>query len=612
MSPQRDRRKQPLIPPNQVAGLVFLLIAAGLVGLVWFALSWGSDIAGVNRGRMKSLGTLLNGLIHHKITWPVASTVILAVAVVLILVVLFVSLDRWSKHVQKKRSRVDSAARLMGTGRDVSGISARNARESTARIAPEITVETIGVPIGRSVATNLPLFATFEDTHVDIWGPRTGKTTSRAIPCLLDAPGAVLCTSNKRDLADATRDIRADVGVVRVFDPQGIVGDEPTWWWNPLSYVVDDTTALKLAEHFASGSKEPDSTPDAYFDPKGQAILAAYLLAASLDRRPITDVYLWLTRTNDTTAADILNDNDYRVWAGMIESALGYDAGQRDGIFGSAEKMVASVTIRKIARWVTPLGGNVTGDRRPQFDPAAFVRSRDTLYMMSKEGPGTATALVTALTAAVVEEGEKLAERSRLGRMPVPLMAILDEAANVCRWKELPNLYSHFGSKGIIPMTILQSPSQGIAVWGKEGMKKLWSAANVKTYGGGVDDMEWLEERSKSIGDFERRFTTASGGGAGNRSTSEHRQMERILTADELQALPKGRAIVWSSGNRAALARTVPWMAGPHAERVKASILAHDPAAEQTLRDAETELASVLSREAAGSMAPKMMDGAGL
>ncbi|WP_225224449.1 TraM recognition domain-containing protein [Cellulomonas sp. JH27-2] len=56
------------------------------------------------------------------------------------------------------------------------------------------------------------------------------------------------------------------------------------------------------------------------------------------------------------------------------------------------------------------------------------------------------------------------------GRLDVPLLGVLDEAANVCRWSQLPNLYSHFGSRGIVLMTILQSWSQGVQVWRREGM----------------------------------------------------------------------------------------------------------------------------------------------
>ncbi|WP_307794805.1 type IV secretory system conjugative DNA transfer family protein, partial [Leifsonia sp. TF02-11] len=61
--------------------------------------------------------------------------------------------------------------------------------------------------------------------------PRTGKTTSRAVPAILAAPGGVLVTSNKRDVVDATRDVREKAGQVWVFEQQGIALEEPTWWW---------------------------------------------------------------------------------------------------------------------------------------------------------------------------------------------------------------------------------------------------------------------------------------------------------------------------------------------------------------------------------------------
>ena len=131
------------------------------------------------------------------------------------------------------------------------------------------------------------------------------------------------------------------------------------------------------------------------------------------------------------------------------------------------------------------------------------MRGTGTLYSLSKEGKGSAGALVAGLTVAVTDAAEELAKRSPGGRLPVPLVVVLDEAANVCRWPELPNLYSHYGSRGICLMTILQSWSQGVDVWGRDGMRKLWSAATIKLYGGGVSEVEFLEDLSQLIGDFD-------------------------------------------------------------------------------------------------------------
>ncbi len=45
-----------------------------------------------------------------------------------------------------------------------------------------------------------------------------------------------------------------------------------------------------------------------------------------------------------------------------------------------------------------------------------------------------------------------------------------------------------------------------------------------------------------------------------------------------------------STGHRAALLRTVPWMAGPHKEGVQASVKRFDPQGEATLKKAMEEL----------------------
>lgn len=524
------------------------------------------------------------GVILGRVPWPASATWIVAVllAIVLGLVVLaIVGVVRY----RKGRTRVDRASSYMGRGKDVEGLSKRNAQAQATRLG---VTGSLGVPIGKTLG-QMPLYGTWEDMHIDIWGPRTGKTTSRAVPAILDAPGGVLVTSNKRDVVDATRDVRAEAGPVWVFDPQGIALENPTWWWNPLSYVTDEVRAAKLADHFASGSRDPGAKTDAYFDPAGQDLLAGLLLAAALDVRPITDVYTWLTRPTEEEPIDILRRHGYDLTADQVRGVITAPEKQRGGIYGTAQQMASCLTNRQVAAWVNPQGNP---DLRPQFDPAAFVRDGGTLYSLSKEGRGTAGPLVTALTVAVVEAAEELAAGSAGGRLSVPLLGVLDEAANVCRWRELPNLYSHYGSRGIVLMTILQSWSQGVDVWGESGMRKLWSASNVKVYGGGVSEDAFLESLSKLIGDYDRQASSVSSG-RGGRSVNQQLHRERILDVADLAAMPKGRAVVLSSGNRPTLIRTQPWMTGPHAEKVKASIAAHDPQASRTIIEAQESVREV-------------------
>lgn len=153
------------------------------------------------------------------------------------------------------------------------------------------------------------------------------------------------------------------------------------------------------------------------------------------------------------------------------------------------------------------------------------------------------------------------------------MLLALDEAANICRWDELPNLYSHFGSRGIIPMTILQSWAQGEHVWGKAGMTKLWSAATIKVVGSGVGGGSFLSDLSTLIGEWEKPTRSYQSGHRGmGPSHTYSRQRERIMDVSDIAALPRGRAIVIGAGTKPALCRTIPWMATDHADAIRESI----------------------------------------
>ena len=548
-------------------------LLAAVLGGAWVAAHWGSSLAGIAAPPIHPV-ELIAGLFKQEIPWPTESTFIAGGigAAVLILIIGIVILVVRSGG---KKKRVDRAATHMAKGKALLPLTRKGALKNAQRLG---VTNSPGVPIGKAVISGQDLFGGWEDMHVDIWGPRTGKTTSRAIPAIVAAPGAVVVTSNKRDVADATREVRAEHGDVWVFDPQGVAGEQPTWWWNPLSYVTDENKAKSLAGHFATGTREPGARIDPFFDGFGEQLLTSMLLAAACDDRPITQIHGWLTDPSEDEAVEILRRHNYPMNADALSSIMNYADKQRDGIYGTALGYVDCLTNQTVAPWVNPSGSA----RRPEFSPEEFVRGKNTLYSLSKEGAGTAGPLVTALTVATVEAAEAYAVVSPGGRLAVPLVGVLDEAANVCRWKNLPDQYSHYGSRGIVLMTILQSYAQGASVWGKDGMRKLWSASNIKVYGGGVAEPDFMTELSQFIGDYTYTGRTTSRGKNGRTTSVDPNRKERILEPDDLVSLERGRAIVFASGIRPVLVKTMPWMAGPDAEKIKASIAAHDPATRVT------------------------------
>jgi len=218
--------------------------------------------------------------------------------------------------------------------------------------------------------------------------------------------------------------------------------------------------------------------------------------------------------------------------------------------------------------------------RRVQPDDQVLYRSSDTghaqpsevggrhptLYLLSREGSGTSRVLVAALVDRVFEVAG-LAATARGGRVDPPITVMLDEAANVCRIDALPDLYSFFGSQGISVTTILQSYKQGVRVWGKDGMDALWSAATVAIAGAGLKDMEFCKTLSDLVGQHEvdKRSHSSSNTGSSH-STSTH--WEPIMRPEEVAALPKTKALLFSSGASPVTLTLKPWYAERDADQI--------------------------------------------
>lgn len=492
--------------------------------------------------------------------------------------------SRRSRRAAAPELPIDKQARYLARGADLADLTAKAAAAKAARLGVVLRAgDAPGVSIGESVLDPQMLYGSYEDLHVDIMGPRAGKTTSRVVPAIMEALGPVVATSNKRDVPDATRQPRSNVGRTWVFDPQQIATEPCTWFWDPIAWVGADggihaeVRAAQLAGHFAVGGEA--DTRDAFFDPEGEDLLWGLILAAAAAKKPITQVYRWVTDPSEDEPIEILREHGHELAAGALIDQYHAPSRQRSGIFSTAKKMAGCLRYSHVHQWVTaPAAGEADRDA---FDVEAFVTSRDTLYPLSKEGKGSTEPLLTALTVAVVEAASAEGERCG-GRLPVPMLVCLDEAANIVRWPLLPKLYSHFGSRGIVVMTILQSWAQGVRCWGPDGMKALWTAANVKVVGRGQSDADFLRDTSELAGDhYEIVSSTSQSRGrevrSATASTSWQRTTERTLTTSDLAAIPAERALVTVSGHRPVMVRLIPWWKRSYATEIEASLDKHDP-----------------------------------
>lgn len=546
-----------------------LAVVVPLANLAWLSGNATAALTGTRPAPYRPTDALL----HPEQVWPDAGETSLLIGARIVPVALLLVLGAgagllWARH--KSRAGGKKKITDMAKARDIEPLLAKQITDKARALRPSLKAsktldaKDTGVLLGTLQGTRHEVRMGFEDVAVAIMAPRSGKTTSLAIPSILAAPGPVLLTSNKAagDAYTATQEARTAVGRVWTMDPQQIAHADRTMWWNPLSGATTLEGANRLAGHFLAASVDASQQGD-FWSKAGSNILGQLLLAAALDDRPITDIMQWLAFPADRTPLDILRDHEYTAVAAQLKGTVEGPPETRDGIYETARQYASALLNTEIAAWVTP-----QQDVR-EFKPADFVTSTDTLFLLSKDGGGGASALIAACADSVMRAATTRAERAG-GRLDPPMLAILDEAANVCKIQDLPDLYSHLGSRGIIPITILQSYRQGQKVWGDAGMDAMWSASTVKVIGSGIDDPDFADKLSRLIGDHDVETTSTSHSESG-KSTSIGMRQERILPPDAIRALPKGTALLFATGLRAAMLDLRPWYQEPQAEELAAA-----------------------------------------
>ncbi|MHA6622916.1 type IV secretory system conjugative DNA transfer family protein [Pseudonocardia sp. DLS-67] len=443
-------------------------------------------------------------------------------------------------------------------------LKARDLRPKLQR-ADAVPAAQLGIRLLRVGGRDVQM--SWEDVALVIMGPRANKTSAIAVPSVLSAPGLAIATSNKADLWALTSRMRSRGGPVWTFDPQEIVYCPQTWWWDPLRSIRDAPeaarleAATRLAGHFMQtigGTRR-----DPFFHAAGEQVLTGTFLAAALTSGTMRDALYWL-QIGRRDAVNALDRAGAGLEAADLEASLSGAEVTTKGIFQTARTATKALTSERILRWITPTetwrdpGGPEIIELDPWQILATAERTPTTLHLLSKEGAGTAAPVVAALVDRMLEVAELLAQ-ARGGRVDPPVVAVLDEAANICPIRQLPQLYSHFGSRGIQVMTMLQSYQQGVGVWGVQGMDALWSAATLKLVGAGVDDHAFLQKLSGLIGehDVEKQSISLSRSGGPSRQYSTARQP--ILSAAALRAMPKTHAVLLATGRTAGLGELLPW-----------------------------------------------------
>lgn len=333
-----------------------------------------------------------------------------------------------------------------------------------------------------------------EEQAVLVLGPpRSGKTSAIVIPNVWMAPGAVVSTSTKDDVLQATVASRLTVGTCYVFDPTGSIPRPPgteELRWSPLvgSETADGSVAMARALVQAARPQAAAHPESQHWIDRAEALLAPLFLAAAASGRNIADVCRWVLSHDVREPEAILAALGAQMAKVSLSSVWRTEERERSGIFSTAAGLLA---VYRTQSALEPAC-------QPNFDPARFAASQDTLYICA---PGHAQELLAPLVVALLDQIRAACyARRRSHPDAAPTLFLLDEAANIAPLPGLPQLASEGGGQGVVTLACLQDLSQARARWGTLA-DGFFSLFGLKVVFPGIADHWTLELISSLMGE---------------------------------------------------------------------------------------------------------------
>jgi type IV secretion system protein VirD4 len=390
--------------------------------------------------------------------------------------------------------------------------------------------------------------------------PRSGKTSGLVIPNVLAAWGPVLSTSTKVDVLSATLAARSQRGRCWLYDPTGTVAPPPgvtELRWSPVSGSAHWDGALLLARAIVGASRPAEMS---HWTERAEALIAPMLHAAAIAGVDAPTVVGWINRRDGAPAAEVLGHEGTA--ADLLRGIMATDERELSGIWSTASSVLAAYR-SDAAR---------ASSTAPNFDPAQFVGSGDTVYVCAS---GRHQDLVAPLVAGLISDIRTAAFARAVHGVDVPLLLALDEVANIAPIADLPALVSEGGGQGVLTLACLQDLSQGRQRWGAaaEGFGSLFGATVVLP---GIGDVRSLEALSIRCGSHDVRVRSESRGSGRPPSRTVSTRRQRRVEPDQVSRGKPGKALLIAAGRAPAWTPITPWWRIPAWSRA-ARITARDP-----------------------------------
>jgi type IV secretion system protein VirD4 len=407
---------------------------------------------------------------------------------------------------------------------------------------------------------SIPAAEVFE--HILILGaPGAGKSASIFIPNLLAQAASgrhnLVVTDPKAELLRIAGSVFREAGWrVWIYAPM-IPGISATWNMVDVctTWEAADRVALTLVENTGKDESQP------FFHQTAQVLLRLLLLQCRAALPGATMCHVRAVASLATLEQMMSFTRNAPDPEAAAEAVGFWDRVVKN------QKLIGSITMefpQRLRLWALPqiraVSTPAEGVPRIDFRDFHNPEHRTVLFVLNslqhkkQLAPLTATFFKEFFTATL-----EAAKEAPGGRLPRPVWFIMDEFANIGQVPDFPEYLTLCRGHGIGVVMGIQSRSQLADLYGDEGAETIQNACRTFVCYPrlGPEDAEWL---SRLLGDATVITSGRSwepGDLFAKRSQSESRR--RLMTPDEIRALPEDKIIVLAGTRRPVLLRQCRW-----------------------------------------------------
>lgn len=460
----------------------------------------------------------------------------------------------------------------------------------------------LGFPLYRY--RSRPLYGSFVNLTGTLAPTQSGKSRKDLVHKVLDAPGAMLCSTTKLDLVEfaaLSRSRRPLAGPVIVYDATGRLRWPAPLRWSLIegcqdqqeasrrAYTLVEAAALRVEAGGGGGAGN-----DRVFRERAVVVLTAYLVAAAVSDSSIDTIRAWATESPEPNASNalptqagerpqpsrpgrrlpadprpvkILQDAGRAEMAANLRAEMDLDPRTASAVWMSVRRVVGAWIDPRVRDLLSPAHGRGLDVRR-------FIGQGGSLFLIAdQQQAAEAVPVLTALAEHFLRTAQDMAMDYPARRADPPVTVVFDELANGTPVPRLAEVISDAAGRGVVIHWAAQSLAQLERLFGSVGEREVRDNTTTLTAWGGIKDDRTLQWLSDICGTYERTRRQSQADGLFSRERHSYStETVPVMRPGQIRELPAGKVLAIHRGVRCFVADAVDVTKRPDSTQIDADV----------------------------------------